>query len=254
MNIAFYTASTGMITQQDGLNIYSNNIANVNTVGYKALRPSFADCLYTIQRPTDEGRDWQTGHGQFINKTDFMFNISGFNSTEQPLDYALPNEGFFMVRDVRGNTFLTREGSFEIYPSAENGDIWQLKNGNGDFVLGYDGNPIEVPFVMQENPDGTIVQTDDIDYEALTELIGVFTVPNNWGLEQAEYNHFAITDRSGQPNPDPTLDKLRTYLELSNTDLAAEMVHIIETQRSFQLDSRIVQTADEFARIANNLR
>ncbi|MDE7280676.1 MAG: flagellar basal body protein, partial [Ruminiclostridium sp.] len=75
MNIAFYTACTGMITQQDGMDVTANNIANSNTVGYKALRPSFADCIYTEYRATEA--DWDTGHGQYLNKTDFTFDISG---------------------------------------------------------------------------------------------------------------------------------------------------------------------------------
>lgn len=253
MNIAFYSASTGMITQQDGMNIYSNNIANVNTVGYKMLRPSFADCIYTIQRDTEEGQDWQTGHGQFVNKTDFMWSQSGFQSTEQPLDYALPNDGFFQVTDSRGNSYLTRDGSFEISNDNED-NVWRLINGNSDLVLGYDGNPINVPFVTETDEEGNVIETDTIDYEALQDLIGVFTVPNNWGLEQSDGNHFVITNRSGQPVADNTLDKLSGSLEMSNVDLASEMVHIIESQRSFQLNAKIVQTADEFARIANNLR
>ena len=98
MNIAFYTGKTGLIAQQEGLNVYSNNIANVNTVGFKASRPSFADCIYTVQRKTEP--DWQTGHGAYIQRTGVMFDESSFYYTERPLDFALPNEGFFAVEGV----------------------------------------------------------------------------------------------------------------------------------------------------------
>lgn len=269
MNIAFYTGAAGMITQQDGLNIYSNNIANVNTVGYKALRPSFADCIYTVQRETEE--DWQTGHGAYVNKTDFMWEEGGFNETGQPLDYALPNSDFFMVLDSRGNTYLTRDGSFNI---TQIDDHWELVNGNGDFVLDYEGNHITVPFETEEKQqpvlgeDGSHVLDDDgnetyetveaatnnIDYGALTDMIGVYSVPNNWGLDQASANHFNVTARSGEPAANPDSKKLRTYLEMSTVDLASDMVHIIESQRAYQLNARIVQTADEMQSIANNLR
>lgn len=249
MNISFYTASTGMITQQDAMNIYSNNISNVNTVGYKPLRPSFADCIYTDQRATEE--DWDTGHGQFINKTDFMWDIGGLVETGQELDYALPNNDFFQVLDANGNNFLTRDGSFQISFIE---DHWELVNGNGDFVLDYDGNHITVPFETVENEDGELIVTDTIDFAALNAQIGVFSVANNWGLEQADGNHFVITERSGQPTANLESDKMQYWLEQSSVDLATEMVHIIETQRSYQLNSRIIQTSDEMQQIANNIR
>lgn len=249
MNIAFYSAATGMIAEQGGMNVISNNISNVNTVGYKALRPSFADCIYTEQRATEP--DWDTGHGQFLNKTDFMWDIGGFTDSGQPLDYALPNDGFFMVRDYAGREYLTRDGEFTI-TNVE--DHWELVNSSGDFVLDYEGNHITIPFITEEDEEGNIVLTDNIDYEPLTESIGVFTVPNKWGLRQDDSNHFIATDRSGAPNPDFDARKMQYYIERSTVDLAEEMVNMIVTQRSYQINAKIVQTADEMQQIANNLR
>lgn len=249
MNIAFYSATTGMIAQQEGMNIYANNIANVNTVGYKPLRPSFADCIYTDQRATEQ--EWDTGHGQFINKTDFMWEESGLVSTEQPLDFALTGSGFFMVLDSRSNTYLTRDGSFQI---SQIDDHWELVNANGDFVLDGEGRHITVPFIQETDEDGNLLDTQTIDYNTLMDRIGVYNVPNNWGLEQADSNHFVITARSGAPVADPTADIRQYYLEQSAVDLASEMVHVIETQRSYQLNAKIIQAADEFQQIANNLR
>ncbi len=249
MNIAFYSAKTGMIAQQNGMNVVANNIANVNTVGYKALRPSFADCIYTEQRATEP--EWDTGHGQFLNKTDFMWEISGFTDTSQPLDYALPNDGFFMVRDYNGTDYLTRDGDFEI---SNVGDHWELVNCNGDFVLDYEGNHITVPFKVQTDENGNETVTNEINYTALTEMIGVYTVPNNWGLAQDDSNHFLVTQRSGDPVADRSLDKLEFYLERSSVDLASEMVNMIVSQRSYQLDAKVIQTADEMQQIANNIR
>lgn len=238
-----------MIAQQNGMNVISNNISNVNTVGYKALRPSFADCIYTEQRATEE--DWDTGHGQFLNKTDFMWDIGGFTNTDHPLDYALPNDGFFMVRDYNGREYLTRDGEFAI---TNVGDHWELVNAFGDFVLDYDGNHITVPFIEEEDAEGNIVLTDNIDYEPLTESIGVFTVPNKWGLRQDDSNHFIANDRSGAPTPDLEARKMQYYIERSTVDLAEEMVNMIVTQRSYQMNAKIVQTTDEMQQIANNLR
>ena len=251
MNIAFYSARTGMIAQQAGMDVTANNISNVNTVGYKPLRPSFADCIYTEQRATEP--EWDTGHGQFLNKTDFMWEQGGFYNSDQPLDYALGGDGFFMVRDYNGIDYLTRDGSFQI---TNVGDHWELVNGNGDFVIDYEGNHIIVPFVTKIDEEGVEHVTTEIDYDALTDMIGVYNVENNWGLDQDRNNHFIATLRSGMPTPD--LDgetiKIEYYLENSNVDFATEIVHVIESQRSYQMNARIVQTADEMQQIANNLR
>lgn len=258
MNISFYTGAAGMISQQNGMNIYSNNIANVNTVGFKSLRPSFADCIYTIQRATEP--EWQTGHGQYVMKTDFMWDKGSFVQTEQPLDFAIANDNFFIVRDERGDDYLTRDGSFQI---TQIEDHWELVSGRGEFVLDNEGNHITVPFVVEtreiHDENGVVtgteeVQTTTIDYGALERLIGQYSVPNNFGLDQSEDNHFAITDRSGEAVPSEDKELVRGALEMSTVDLAAEMVHLIETQRSYQLSAKVVTTSDELMNIANNLR
>ena len=283
MNISFYTGASGLIAQQEGMNIYSHNIANVNTVGYKSLRPSFADCLYERYRAPEQ--EWQTGHGQYVMKTDFMFEQGAPVSTEQTLDFAIMNDNFFMVLDERGRTYLTRDGAFSITRitdegTDENGEQnyhWELVNGRGEFVLDNEGNHIVVPFesewstVLKDgvddedygaegrdpiNTEQRYTQTQKIDFDALTDMIGLFHVDNNWGLDQNEDNHFAVTARSGEPTAVEAGDRkiLRTYLEMSTVDLAAEMVHLIETQRSYQLNARVVTTSDELMNIANNLR
>ncbi len=258
MNISFYTGASGMISQQEGMNIYSHNISNVNTVGFKSLRPSFADCIYTIQRQTEP--EWQTGHGQYIMKTDFMWEQGSFTMTEQDLDFAIPNDNFFMVLDERGDTYLTRDGSFEI---TQIDDHWELVSGRGEFVLDNEGNHIIVPFLTEErnilDEDGYVIGTEEyvtnnIDYNTLTDMIGLYEVENNWGLNQGEDNHFVVTDRSGQPVASEDREIVRQALEMSSVDLASEMVHLIETQRSYQLNARVVTTSDELMSIANNLR
>ena len=240
-----------MMAQQQGLNIHANNIANVNTVGFKTLRPSFAECLYVQYRETEP--QWETGHGQYLMKTDLMWQEGQFTASDQPLDFALPNDGFFMVQDRNGATHLTRDGSFAISFNPEL-EVWQLVSGTGEFVLDYEGNPIAVPFEVIEDEEGNVTVTTTVDYFALEGQIGVFTVPNNWGLEQTGDNRFVVTARSGEPLPAPEYDKVRMALERSTVDLAEEMVKIIETQRAYQLSSKIIQTSDEFIRIANNLR
>lgn len=275
MNISFYTGVAGMIAQQQGMNIYSHNIANVNTVGYKSLRPSFADCVYTVQRATEP--EWQTGHGQYVMKTDFMWEQGSFIMSEQDLDFAIANDDFFMVQDERGTRYLTRDGAFQM---TRIDDHWELVTGRGEFVLDNEGNHIIVPFETGTNtrladevinstdydPDRGAVGRDiptertgdyvssTVDYNALSDMIGLYEIDNNWGLDQNEDNHFAITDRSGEPRASQNRELVRGALEMSTVDLASEMVHLIETQRSYQLSSKVVTTSDELMNIANNLR
>jgi flagellar basal-body rod protein FlgG len=249
MNISFFTARTSLIAQQQGLNIYANNIANLNTIGFKPLRPSFAECLYTHQHPS-LGDDWQTGHGQYLQKTDMMWGQGGLTFTDQPLDFALTDDSFFMTRDGDGgNEYLTRDGRFAISNTGGEWE-WELVNAFGDFVLDHDRNRIMIPFVR--NGEGEL--TPEIDYVTLYEQIGTFNVPNNWGLDQAENNRFVITGRSGEPVQACGAGLLPLATETSAVDLAGEMVRVIETQRSYQLSARVIQTSDELMRIINNLR
>ena len=296
------------------MNVYANNIANVNTVGYKVLRPSFADCLYTLEHPAPakaglvtpafpngspaaeqeqaEGAEgdiagggvagggepaavlseytaanWETGHGVYVAKTDFMFTQGGFRNSEQPLDYAIGGEQFFMVQDRNGDTHLTRDGSFtitNITPDAEGRGTWQLVNGMGEFVLDNAGEHITVPFVYEVklNPDTGEFErvsdepTDVIDYGELKPMIGLYEVPNVFGLDQAPNNHFEVTPRSGETTavPDERKVLFENYLENSAVDLATEMVHVIEAQRGYQINSKMITTSDELMRIANALR
>jgi flagellar basal-body rod protein FlgG len=176
-----------------------------------------------------------------------MWEESPFIASDRPLDFALPNDGFFMTLDRNGDTFLTRDGAFAI---SFTGDRWELVNGFGDFVLDYEQNRITVPFEL----DGNGEVTTNIDLSALEAMIGVFSVPNNWGLDQSANNRFIVTGRSGEPVANFAADKVSGALEMSGTDLAGDMVRIIETQRSYQLNARMVRISDEMMTTINNLR
>lgn len=239
MNVAFYSASTGLIQTQKSLNVTANNIANVNTPGYKAMRSSFADLIYT--NPKTGLPQLQEGHGAYIAKTDLMFSIGQLEMTNQLLDFAIPSEGFFAVMDGTGTIGYTKDGSFSM---SEMDGTWYLVNKNGDRVL--DNNSL--PIAIGHNDYG------EIDYSEIINAIGVFTFDNPYGIEAIGDNLYMPTDSSGQPVANPNLDKLAGALERSNVDLANEMIKTIETQRAYQLNARIVQTADELERIANSLR
>lgn len=166
MNISFHTGKAAMIAQGKALDIYGNNIANVNTVGYQTLRPDFADCIYeTYRRPE---ADWQTGHGTYIQKTDLMFSESFYNETDRPQDMAIAGEGFFAVEDRWGNVNYTRDGKFGI---TQLDGTWYLVSSQGEYVLDYDKQRIEVPFEEMSRND----ILDDLNWNTISGQIGTFT-------------------------------------------------------------------------------
>ncbi len=265
MNIAFHTGKTAMIAEAQALNIHGNNIANINTFGYQTIRPTFADCVYTRQRVSFEEEeavtvdengnetttayhpvleeDWQTGHGAYIQKTDVMFNESSFYYTERPLDFAIAGEGFFAVQDRYGDINYTRDGTFGM-TQADTGE-WYLVSGSGEYVLDYDNNRIVVPF----NEEGTVA-----DYDELFGMVGVFEFENPYGLDAFGTNRYQSNGKSGVATANRNMEKIQGALITSNVELSDQMVALITTQRAYQISSRVVTTADEFARIANNLR
>lgn len=168
MNIAFHTGKSAMIAQAQALNVYGNNIANVNTVGYQTLRPDFADCIYVTERRTEA--DWQTGHGTYIQNTDLMFDEAHYNETGRDLDYAIAGQGFFAVEDRYGDVNYTRDGSFQMTQDQETGD-WYLVSGNGEYVMDREYNRIVVPF--REMPKSGIIER--MDWNAVLNQIGAFT-------------------------------------------------------------------------------
>lgn len=196
MNISFHTGKSAMIAQAKALNIYGNNIANVNTVGYQTIRPSFADCIYDVERAPQP--DWQTGHGTYIQKTDLMFSESHFEYTDRPQDFAIAGEGFFAVQDRWGDVNYTRDGAFGI--TQLDGE-WYLVSSSGEFVLDYDKNRIVVPF--EEISKGDV--RANIDWEAVSQQIGAFML-NNIDNDRVRYIYNGTGSVEGEPdeNGDPT--------------------------------------------------
>lgn len=255
MNISFHTGKTAMIAQSQALAVYANNMANINTVGYQTMRPDFADCIYESYRrdfvdSDEDGEndilepDWQTGHGAYVQKTDLMFSQSHFYDTDRELDFAIAGEGFFAVQDRWGNVNYTRDGAFAMTQVGDNNEWW-LVSASGEYVLDENKQRIQIPFVEGQTK---------IDASALKAAVGVFEFPNPFGLEALGTNRYAENGKSGAAVANPNAEKLQSTLIASNVDLATQMVKLIETQRAYQISSRVVTTSDELARIANNLR
>lgn len=240
--IGYYSAASAVIHFQMAMDITGNNLANVNTNGFKASRPSFADLIYTERNNDNE--ETQFGHGMRVQKTDMMFEQSQIRSTGRKFDFAALDEGFFACATPEGITTYTKDGAFYMTQTQEG--VWELCNEYGAFILDYDGNRITVPFTEEDS--------QEVDYPALTEMIGVYRFDNPYGLDQIGDNYFIATNSSGEAQADPMARKKEGYLEASSTSVANEMSKVIEYQRAYQLNINMVKTHDELQGIVNNLR
>ena len=118
-------------------------------------------------------------------------------------------------------------------------------SASGEFVLDNDKNRIQIPFIEGE---------PNVDWSALKEKIGVFEFPNPYGLEALGTNRYAENGKRGAAVANPNAERRQSGRSASNVELRTQMVKLIETQRAYQISSRVVTTSDELARIANNLR
>ena len=252
--IGYHTAGSAVIGYQMGLDITSNNLANVNTAGFKASRADFADLIYTVRN--NNIREVQTGHGVKVDKTTLMFDQGVMKQTERKLDFAAMGEGFFAVRSARDDEVrYTKDGAFYIY--VEDGT---LRDSNGGYVLDYNGDIINVPYKIDksvpydENEEEEPVYTEEVDYDALAKMIGVYRFPNPYGVDQVGLNYFEATPSSGEPEAAPDAVKKQGYLELSSTSISNEMAEVIEYQRAFQLNTNVLKIHDELEQKINSLR
>jgi len=236
-----YTAASGVFTYQNALDVSANNLANVNTDGFKSSRASFSDLLYTKTNPNNDKID--EGHGVKTEKTDLMFNQGTLKHTEQPFDFAAMDETFFAVEVSLGEVLYTKNGSFHIAQNADG--AWELCSADGGYVLDDSGNHIEVPYDEE---------TDTYDYSKLNEIIGTYKFPNPYGLDQTGGNYYTQTESSGTAEAVPDSAIMQGYVETSAVNVAREMAGIIELQKAFQLNISMLKTNDEMNGLMNNLK
>ena len=202
------------------------------------------------------------GQGELSTTDNTRFSVDAAAApevTKTPGDEALSevtfsdNEAMFAVQGDDGVTRYTHNVKFDLKldPTADlDGDgvedgAWYLSTVQGEYLLNQDGERI----FISEN-----VKTQNVDWSALKEKVGVFEFPNPYGLEALGTNRYVENGKSGAAVANPNAEKLQSVLIASNVDLATQMVKLIETQRAYQISSRVVTTSDELARIANNLR
>lgn len=256
-----FTASAGMTSQQFLIDTIANNLANVNTNGFKKTRVDFQDLLYQTIRPAGSSVDQNTfvpsgiqvGHGSRVADTQRIFSQGNFRLTENPLDLVIEGEGFFRLQLADGTDVYTRDGSFTL---DENG---QIVNSDG-YIL---QPSITIPQDAVEvavGRDGTVSvrvagQTDsqDVGQILLTDFI------NPAGLKAIGQNLFLETTASGSPiESTPGQDGLGEiasgFLESSNVSVVEELIQLIIGQRAYEANAKVVQTADEMLQTANNVK
>ncbi len=222
----FYAAGSGLIGQQKALDNAANNLANMNTTGYKKQRVSFSELLY------NNVKEAQTGNGVRTAGVETTHTPGGYRETGNPLDFAVVSDGFFGVLTRDGSVKYTRDGSFHLSSEADGS---YLTTADGDYVLDRNSRKII------------------LDGEDITDRIGVFSFANSGGLTREGNNMFSPSENSGGRRvTDGTV--VNGYLESSNVELAGEMSDLISIQKSFQFNAKMLQTADEIENIINSLR
>jgi len=257
---ALWTAATGMQAQQLTLDVVSNNLANVQTAGFKRSRVDFQDLVYeTLQAPgasSAQGQEipsgFQVGHGSRAVSTQRLFIKGDLQQTGNTLDLAIEGDGFFQVQQPNGETAYTRAGTFK-------------KDSQGRLVTS-DGFPVLPEITLPQNAtsvtvgvDGTVSVT--IAGQTQPQTVGtmqlaLFTNPS--GLEGLGRNLFVNTQASGDatlgtPGTDGLGTLLQGFVESSNVNVVEEMVGLIVSQRAYEINSKAIQTADQMMQTANNI-
>ena len=256
---ALSIAATGMSAQQTNVEVIANNIANINTTGYKRTRAEFTDLLYQMERvqgvPAQSGVDMvpegaQLGLGTRLSAIRLL-NIQGpLTDTGNQLDLAINGPGWFQVSNPAGETLYTRAGALNISATGQ--------------IVTADGYPLEPALTV---PSGTtsveINQTGEvfarIEGQATTTSVGQITLAsftNPAGLNALGGNLLQATDASGPAVTglpgDPSFGKVQQgYLENSNVDPVREITELIAAQRAYEMNSKVIQAADDMAGVVS---
>ncbi|MCC3145181.1 flagellar basal-body rod protein FlgG [Halanaerobium sp. Z-7514] len=257
---ALWTASTGMNSQQTNIDVISNNLANVNTGGFKKSKLNFADLIYSNLRqagtPNAQGAEIPTGtemgHGVRINSTQKIFSQGNITNTDNDLDMAVEGDGFFRVERPDGSFAYTKDGSFKI-------------DSNGQVVTsdGYSLSPqINIPQDAREitiTSDGSVNIINSAGQSQNVAQLELYNFSNPAGLSSDGRNLYTETAASGQalagtPGQEGYGTVLQGFLEMSNVKVVEEMVNMIAAQRAYESNSKTIQASDEMLQTANQIK
>ena len=237
MNMSFYTAALGAAGQQEKMNVIANNIANVNTDGFRSKNAVFSDLMYYNMRD-EQGADTRVkaGSGIALGRTDTDLSESSMAPTGGNTDFAISGRGFFMLQDPNTQAVsYSRNGKFNMSLRA---DGFYLVNDNGKLVLDENRNPIR------------------LDEEGIVggARPGIYTFPVQQGMLNTGNNELTATEKNGEPVLSADAELRQGYLEQSNVNLADEMSKTIECSRAYSYVLKMIQTSDEIEQVINSLR
>ena len=259
MTQALWIAKTGLDAQQTRMAVISNNLANVNTTGYKYSRPVFNDLLYqTIRQPgaqssqsTEVPSGLMLGTGVRTMSTQKFYSQGNVISTENATDVAITGKGFFEILMPDGATAYTRDGSFQIDSQG------QMVTSNGYIVQ----PAIVVPANVQNltiGEDGVVsaltagsttpTQIGQIQLADFVNPAGLQPIGDNLVKETAASG----TATTGAPGSSGMGRTIQGSLESSNVNVVAELVNMIETQRAYEMNSKAISTSDQMLQYASN--
>lgn len=259
MNSALWVAKTGLDAQQTRISVISNNLANVNTAGFKQSRGVFQDLIYQNVRQVG-GQSTQVtqlpsglmlGTGTRLVSTEKLFTQGNISQTGNPLDLAIQGRGFFQVQMPNGNTAYTRDGSFQL-------------NSQGQMVTA-SGYPLQPAITIPNGAtgitvgqDGTVsVMTQGSTSPTQVGSIQLADFINPAGLQPMGQNLYLMSGSSGAPQTStPETNGLGSLnqgsIETSNVNVVEELVNMIEAQRAYEMNSKAINTVDQMLQTAAN--
>ena len=248
-----FTAKSAVIAQQRRLDTIANNLANINTTGFKASRADFKDTLYTtMHRPAEpQNASLILGSGVLVSATVRSFLAGTPIQTGIGLDFCLTQDGFFTVMNGQSEKLYTRDGSFAV--SNEDGGRF-LVTADGFYVLDKSGSRITLPEGDISNLKLDTAGSLSIGSEEPFATLGIAAFKNNGGLMAAGRNCFIETEASGSAELLEEPNVQQGFLESSNVDLSEEITKLIRSQRAFSFAATALTTADEMHAMANNMR
>ena len=253
-------AASGMEAQKMYIDVIANNLANVNTHGFKKSSIEFQDLLYEKIQLSQTTQDGQTkpvnieiGTGVRVIGTTKSFSQGAIENTNNPMDLAISGDGFFQVRMPDGTLSYTRDGSFKI-------------SGDGTIVTS-NGYILEPDIAIPEDAQQISISHDgrvDVTLYGVVDPVQIGEIElakfiNPAGLESMGQNLYRETVASGRPMTaepgDEGLGRLEQgYLETSNVEVVSAMVNMISAQRAYEINSKSIKTADSMYQVVNNLK
>ncbi len=257
---SLWTAATGMQVQQFDQDVVANNLANLNTVGFKKSRANFQDLMYqlyvTAGAQTAAGTQIPTGMevgmGSRPVGTQKIFTQGDYTYTGNQFDWAIEGDGFFQIDDGTGNTVYTRAGNFRV-----NKDGIVVNSDGLKLTPSITVDAKTVSFTVER--DGTWTALDNTGTVLATGRLELAQFINPSGLSSLGRNLYGKTDGSGDaitgyPATDSRGTVTQFSLEQSNVSAIEEMVKMITGQRAYEINSKAIQTADSMLSIINNLK